>query len=132
SQRGQRIDEEGDQDRLQPVLVGGQRRNQERGGEQHGDEDAILDDRKDRLISGVRCLKLPGLPLNQRGDSKATTIYSAPLPAPWGAETQAVRGPAVRAERRPSCRRHERREASGEMSEMLHGEVDRRPIIRAR
>src|SRR5207253_5255518 len=55
--RRQRVNEERDQHRLQPVLARDERRHDERRRHGRGDEDAILDDREDRLVGAVRRLE---------------------------------------------------------------------------
>src|SRR5262249_43941212 len=97
------------------------------GCEQHGDEDAVLDDREDRLIGGVRRFELARFPVNQRGHSRAATIDPAPMAAAWGAETRAVRGPREEPTGAYAVVREDRRRPRTK-----HGEVDWRPIIRVR
>ena len=55
---GQRVDQERDQDRLQPVLARDQRRHDRA---DHGgtSEPAVLDDREDRLVAAYVVLNCP-------------------------------------------------------------------------
>ena len=46
---------------LEPVLVADDRHDQESEQQDQGDADAILADRKDLLVGGVRVLELPGV-----------------------------------------------------------------------
>ena len=62
--RRQRVDEKRDQHRLQPVLVRGERRHQERRGDHDHDEDPVLHDREYGLVAGVGALELPRFPVN--------------------------------------------------------------------
>src|SRR2546425_12851900 len=62
--RRERVDQERDQDRLEPVLVGRERRDDERGHRGDDDEPPVLWDREDRLVAGVGRLELPGFPIN--------------------------------------------------------------------
>src|SRR5439155_131699 len=56
--RRERVDQERDQHRLEPVLVGRERRHDERGDRGETDEPAVLRDREDRLVAGVAGLEL--------------------------------------------------------------------------
>src|SRR3989454_2275171 len=63
---GQRVDQERDQYRLEPVLAGGERRHHEGRDHSGRDEHTVLDDREDRLVTRVRRFELSGLPIDHR------------------------------------------------------------------
>ena len=61
AQRRQRKNEKRDQNRAQPVLVADDGHDQKGEQQDESDPDAVLADRKDLLVGGVRVLELPGV-----------------------------------------------------------------------
>ena len=83
AERGERENQERDQDRAKPVVVADERQHDKRRGQDEAHADPVLPDRKDALIRRVARFELPGLAVDHGVvDSRQSTVNSFQSRAP--------------------------------------------------